>query len=155
MVAADPRRPPAAPPTAEALALADALAELSFLVHGTLAKLAASHDVTMIQARLLGVLRDRMPTMQELSKMLALDKSSVTGLVDRAERKGIVARVAASEDRRVTRVHLTSRGRRIVAAVELAFEAGIMELVASIPVVERRRLSAIASHVVERYWSRR
>ena len=44
----------------------DGLAQLSFLVHGTLERLAAEHGVSIIQARLLGVLRDRTPTMKEL-----------------------------------------------------------------------------------------
>jgi hypothetical protein len=36
----------------------------------------------MIKTRLLGVLRGK-PTMHELARLLDLDKSSVTGLVDR------------------------------------------------------------------------
>ena len=66
----------------------EGLAQLSFLVLGTLERRAAEHDVSIAQTRLLGVLRDRRPTMQELAKLLGLDKSSVSGLVDRAERRG-------------------------------------------------------------------
>src|ERR1700728_2569110 len=85
------------------LGIVDALALLSFLVQGTLSKHAATHDLSMIQTRLLGVLRDREPTMQELSRLLELDKSSVTGLIDRAEKRGLVQRTPSIEDRRAIR----------------------------------------------------
>ena len=69
----------------------DGLAQLSFLIQGMLERRAAEHDLSIIQTRLLGVLRDRTPTMHELARFLGLDKSSATGLVDRAERRGLVA----------------------------------------------------------------
>src|SRR5580692_1760722 len=96
------------------LGIVDALAQLSFLVQGMLAKRAAAHDLSMIQTRLLGVLRDREPMMQELARLLELDKSSATGLVDRAEKRGLVKRTPSIEDRRSIRVTLTPLGRRIV-----------------------------------------
>jgi hypothetical protein len=65
---------------------------------------AAEHDLSIIQTRLLGVPRDRKPTMNELAWFLGLDKSSVTGLVDRAERRGLVARVPSTTDRRAVLV---------------------------------------------------
>ena len=42
--------------------------------------------------------------------MLACDNSNVTGLVDRLETRGLVARRPAPEDRRVKHVVLTSAG---------------------------------------------
>src|ERR1700691_1163926 len=99
------------------LGIVDALAQLSFLVQGTLVRHAATHDLSMIQTQLLGVLRDRVPTMQELARLLELDKSSVTGLVDRAERRGLVKRTPSIDDRRAVGVNLTSSGRRVVGDV--------------------------------------
>ena len=77
----------------------------------------------MIQTRLLGVLRDRTPTMNELATLLGLDKSSVTGLVDRAERRGLVTRVASSADRRCRARQLTDAGRSLVVRGRGGFEA--------------------------------
>ena len=45
----------------------DGLAQLSFLIQGTLERRAAEHDLSLAQVRLLGVLRDRTPTMNELA----------------------------------------------------------------------------------------
>ena len=74
------------PPGRQELSPVDGLAQLCFVVLGMLERRAAADDLSIIQTRLLGVLRDRKPTMQELARFLGLDKSSVTGLVDRAER---------------------------------------------------------------------
>ena len=72
------------------LGLVDALAQLSFAVQGALGRIAAAHDLSIVQARLLGILRDRRPTITALAAFLQLDKSSVTGLVDRAQERGLV-----------------------------------------------------------------
>ena len=78
----------------------DGLAQLSFVVHRMLEQRAAEHDLSIIQTRLLGVLRDRHPTINELGKLLGLDKSSTSGLVERAERRGLVARSPSPADGR-------------------------------------------------------
>ena len=51
--------------------------------------------------------------MNELAAMLACDNSNVTGLVDRLEARGLVARQASPEDRRVKRIVLTAAGSRM------------------------------------------
>lgn len=48
--------------------------------------------------------------MNELAAVLACDNSNVTGLVDRLEARGLVARRASPDDRRVKRVVLTAAG---------------------------------------------
>src|SRR5579871_2867941 len=85
----------------------DGLAQLAFLVTGLIEGRAAEHDLSLTATRLLGVLRDREPTMNELARLLQLDKSSVTGLVDRAERRGLVTRRPSARDRRSMTVTLT------------------------------------------------
>lgn len=86
--------------------------------------------------------------MLELSNFLSLEKSSVTGLIDRAERRGLVRRVASSEDRRAVHVQLTVEGRRLAQA--LASEVGrqVSALTSGLSGTERERLSALASHVL-------
>src|SRR5580693_7233213 len=123
-MAPGPAGPPA-PPAAAArqLNVIDGLAQLAFVVHGMLELRAAEHDLSITQARLLGVLRDRTPTMNELARLLGLDKSSTTGLVDRAERRGLVARVPSATDRRSVLVSLTDDGRSLVSQAAVGFEA--------------------------------
>src|ERR1700761_253246 len=102
--------PPDDLPPDPPLSTIDALAQLSFAVHGRLQRRAEEHGPSMTQPRLLGVLRDREPTMGELTLLLDLDKSSVSGLVDRAERRGLVARAPSAADGRAVQVRLTDDG---------------------------------------------
>lgn len=50
-------------------------------------------------------------TMSELSSVLTLDNSTLTGLVDRLERAGFVRRNAGTADRRASHVFITEAGR--------------------------------------------
>ena len=100
------------PKRAYQLSAADGLAQLSFLIQGALQRLAADYDVSMVQMRLLGILRDREPTMKELAALLGLDKSSTTGLVDRAES---AAGSSRESPRRSTVARLGSGSRTSVA----------------------------------------
>jgi MarR family transcriptional regulator, lower aerobic nicotinate degradation pathway regulator len=145
-VAADP-----AGPSARALpqiGATDGMAQLAFLVHGLLADRAAGQDLSVIQARLLGVLRDRRPTMNELARLLGLDKSSITGLVDRAERRGLVTRVASVRDRRSTQVVLTAAGRDLVSAAAAGFDADVTALLARLPAADRDHLADLVSRLL-------
>jgi len=130
------------------LSAADGLAQLSFLIYDTLERQAAVHELSIIQTRLLGVLRDRRPTMNELAKFLALDKSSVTGLVDRAERRGLVARVPSTADRRAVLVSLTDAGRSVAFQVSARFEADIAALLDPLSPSARKTLSGLVSRLL-------
>lgn len=132
----------------ETLGLVDALAQLSFLVQNALAEIAADYDLSLIQTRLLGVLRDREPTMNELGRHLDLDKSSITGLVSRAQRRGLVARTVSDIDRRVARISITDDGRNLVEQVAELFAVRIGDLLADLADGDRQDLARLASRIV-------
>jgi len=137
-----------APPATEDLGLVDALAQLSFLVQNALAELAGEHDLSVTQTRLLGILRDREPTMNELGRHLGLDKSSITGLVDRAQRRGLVTRTPSTVDRRSFQVSITDTGRQLVEQVAAQFAERIERCVEPLPGADRKRLSRMATRIV-------
>lgn len=126
----------------------DGLAQLSFLVTGLLERRAAEHDLSLPATRLLGVLRDREPTMNELARLLDLDKSSVTGLVDRAERRGLVTRLSSPADRRSVLVRLTDEGQSLVAATAEQFTADISALLAGLPARDGAALARLVSRLL-------
>jgi DNA-binding MarR family transcriptional regulator len=129
--------------------LTDALVELSFLIQATLARLAGEHGVSLIQVRLLGILRDREPGIVELADVLNLDKSSVSGLVDRAQRRGLVRRASSrSTDGRAIRVVLTEQGRRLVRRFAGQVTDEIAGLVKDLSPGQRRRLAEQAARIV-------
>ncbi|MER6220868.1 MarR family transcriptional regulator [Streptomyces sp900105755] len=133
------------------LGLVDGLAQLSFLVQGALGKVAAEHGLSVIQLRLLGVLRDRTPGMQELAHHLGLDKSSMTGLVDRAERRDLVRRTPAPHDRRSFLVSITPQGQQLARQCQDLADRQIRELAAHLTDDQRARLSLLASAVVNHH----
>ncbi|QMU76660.1 MarR family transcriptional regulator [Streptacidiphilus sp. PB12-B1b] len=135
-------------PAANDLGIVDGLVQLSFLVQGTLGQVAAEHGLSIVQLRLLGVLRDREPGMQELARHLGLDKSSMTGLVDRAERRGLVRRAASPHDGRAVRVSLTPQGVDLALAVTADAGRRIQDLAAGLDDEERSQLSRLAGSLV-------
>jgi MarR family transcriptional regulator, lower aerobic nicotinate degradation pathway regulator len=130
------------------LGLPDGLVQLSFAVHGALGRVADELELSLVQVRLLGILRDREPGMLEVATFLSLDKSSVTGLVDRAERRGLVRRTSTRDDRRAVRVALTERGRGIALKFAKHLERELGALVEGLSEIDRKRLSVLASQVV-------
>jgi DNA-binding MarR family transcriptional regulator len=142
--------PPLVAPSHEGkdLGLVDAVAQLSFLVHDALAETAGRHDLSIIQTRLLGILRDREPTMNALGRHLGLDKSSISGLVERAQRRGLVTRTVSAIDRRAFQVSITESGRQLAEQVATQFAERIKMLVAGLPDSDRQQLSQLASQVV-------
>jgi MarR family transcriptional regulator, lower aerobic nicotinate degradation pathway regulator len=143
-----PASTPAPPAAHQELSPADALAQLSFLIQGILERRARQHDLSVIQIRLLGVLRDRMPTMNELARLLGLDKSSVTGLVGRAERRRLVMRVPSTADRRAVLVSLTDHGRSLASAGAARFDADVSLLLEHLPPSDRDALARLISRLL-------
>lgn len=70
----------------------DAVVRLSFETMAVLGRVGARHDLSLTQLRMLGVMRGREPRMAELADFLGLDRSTVSGLIDRASRRGLVRR---------------------------------------------------------------
>jgi DNA-binding MarR family transcriptional regulator len=130
------------------LSLVDAMAQFAFLIHDDLADRATDYGMSMIQTRLLGVLRDRTPSMNELATLLDLDKSSITGLVDRAALRGLVERVPSTSDRRAAIVRLTKDGRSLVSKVAASFEKDVATILDSLSEVERDMLKTLATRVL-------
>ncbi|MGH7785725.1 MAG: MarR family winged helix-turn-helix transcriptional regulator [Candidatus Binatia bacterium] len=77
---------------------------------------AAEYGLTEAQCHLLRLLGDQKPvTMRCLAEALACDASNITGIVDRLEARGLVARRAATHDRRVKELVLTPAGATLRA----------------------------------------
>src|SRR6266498_4937683 len=79
---------------------ADRLVQLSRLVQGAFARIADRHHLTPVQARLLCVLARGPRGMTDLARCCGVEKAALTGLVDRAERRGLAERAPVPGDRR-------------------------------------------------------
>ncbi|MFI0371836.1 MarR family winged helix-turn-helix transcriptional regulator [Actinomadura sp. 1N219] len=98
----------------ERIGVVSALVQSAFLVNAVYTESAREHGITSQQGVLLCVLMMRPRGMGELGAMLGLAKSSLTGLVDRTERNGLVQRESDPDDLRAVRVALTPQGRKLI-----------------------------------------
>jgi DNA-binding MarR family transcriptional regulator len=137
------------PDRADTPNLTDALVELSFLIGAKLTRLAGEYELSLTQVRLLGILRDREPGIIELADVLSLDKSSISGLVDRAQRRGLVERASANtRDGRAIRVLLTDHGRAMAHQFAERVSVELAELVSDFTPAQRERLAHQAARIV-------
>jgi MarR family transcriptional regulator, lower aerobic nicotinate degradation pathway regulator len=130
------------------LGLIDGLFQLSFLLHSRLLRIASAHELSIIQVRLLGILRDREPGMLELARYLELEKSSLSGLIDRAESRGLVERRPSADDRRATTVRITALGRQLSRAMVEEVGKDVAALVGVLSEKDRARLTSLVERVV-------
>jgi DNA-binding MarR family transcriptional regulator len=136
--------------TAEEMDLAAALVRLSHLVQHVFADVSRDYDLTPQQTQLLCVLIRGPVGMTELSRLLHLEKSSLTGLVDRVERRGLVARARDVHDRRACQIALTDDGVQLAASSHEAVTARLDTLARELRPADRTRLaSGIAQILAE------
>jgi DNA-binding MarR family transcriptional regulator len=121
--------------------LADALIRLSVISSSIFAQVAERHELPAAQARLLCVLAGGPRQMSQLAAILGVEKAALTGLADRAERRGLIARTAVPGDRRALSVALTSGGFDAARAFHRELSAELARLTDVLPATERERFS--------------
>lgn len=71
------------------------------------------HGVSIPQLLCLNYLRKRdsyQASQKEIKDLLSLNASTVTGIINRLERKGLIAKLPRRDDRRVSTISLTAKG---------------------------------------------
>ena len=90
--------------------LIDVLVQATFMTMAVLNGVAADNDLSLTQLRVLAILRDRRVRMSALAVHLGLDKSTMSGLVDRAAKRGLITRAPSPDDGRAIEVALSRAG---------------------------------------------
>ncbi|MFD9891474.1 MarR family winged helix-turn-helix transcriptional regulator [Amycolatopsis sp. NPDC059027] len=125
-----------------------ALVRSAFLVNAVYAESSREHGITPQQGQLLCVLMAQPYGMSELGATLGLAKSSLTGLVDRTERNGLVRREPDPVDSRAVRVTLTAEGRRLAEEFYAETCRRVDELPSGLSAAERQTLAGLLGRVV-------
>ena len=112
---------------------AGALIRLSLAVQYVLQDVSRQHDLTPQQAVLMSSLLERPVGMAELTDRLHIEKSTLTGLVDRAEKRGLVHRTPDPGDRRALRVALTPAGRNVADTFYRAVTDALLDHLGDLP----------------------
>jgi DNA-binding MarR family transcriptional regulator len=130
--------------------IAEALTRLSQLVAHVFADVSRSRDLTPQQAQLLCTLLEGPIGMTELGRLLHLEKSSLTGLVDRVERRGLVVRTRDPDDRRASQVALTGEGARLAVDSHGDVTARLEALADELAPADRKRLASAIAIMLDR-----
>jgi DNA-binding MarR family transcriptional regulator len=135
-------------------------AEIDRIVETMLYLYAESRRVTKTQARERGLTSPQVSVLKileatddlsltELSERMSAKNSTITGIVDRMERDGLVMRDRSSSDRRVVLIRATEKGRELARSVKV----GAMELLTSalgaLNEVDRQELRRIVLELAE------
>ncbi|MFY8001942.1 MAG: MarR family winged helix-turn-helix transcriptional regulator [Candidatus Kapaibacteriota bacterium] len=64
-------------------------------------------------------------TQNDLSRKLLVDKSNITGLLDRLEKQGLLVRTSVEGDRRSYHIELTREGRRVVNKLDKRYTSAV------------------------------
>jgi DNA-binding MarR family transcriptional regulator len=84
----------------------------------------AGYDLTPVQYAALTTIQTYPGIDQAtLAGLIAYDRTTITGVVDRLVQKGLAVRQASSRDRRARELQITDEGRRILRGIEPAVEA--------------------------------
>ncbi|GMA24036.1 MarR family transcriptional regulator [Luteimicrobium album] len=127
----------------------DALAQTAHAVTTVLTRVAAEHDLSLTQLRVLAILRDRRLRMSALADYLGLERSTMSGLVDRAEKRGLLARGPSATDGRAVEVYLTDEGRGLAERGTAQVRAALVPSTTALTPSEQRRLQALLEKLVD------
>ena len=140
MTTTDPAQDSGASGQAE---LIDVLVQATFMTVAVLSSVAADNDLSLTQLRVLAILRDRRVRMSALAAYLGLDRSTMSGLDERAEKRGLLARAPDPSDGRAVEVFLTPGGTELADALYILIEQSLSPATGRLSPAERHRLATL------------
>lgn len=129
--------------------LADALVTTAFVVMAVINKIGAENDLSLSLIRVLGILMDRRPRIVELADYLGLEKQTMSGLIARAEKRGLVARAPNEEDGRATDVFLTSDGAKLVERLHAQGQQALAPIIDQLGASDQKLLQELLTRMLE------
>jgi DNA-binding MarR family transcriptional regulator len=128
--------------------LLDALVQASFTIMAVLNKVAAESDLSLTQLRVLAILRDRRLGTTALAEYLGLEKSTMSGLVERAEKRGLLDRSPSASDGRAVEISLSARGRKLCDRLYAQVESALSPMTSILSASDRQRLRALLGQML-------
>lgn len=110
---------------------------------------AAGFDLTQVQFAALDALNSHPGIDQaQLSALIAYDRATIGGVVDRLEQKGLVRRDISRRDRRAREVRLTAEGETLFAAMLPVVQRLQAEILEHLALADRNALLALLSQAL-------
>jgi len=89
----------------------------------------------------------------EIGEKMMVTVSNLTGIVDRLEEKGLVARERDAHDRRVIRVRLTEKGAKLYKNTIPLFEKSISQFFSPLDKSQQKELSSLLRKLIRVSWA--
>jgi DNA-binding MarR family transcriptional regulator len=134
--------------------LVDALAQAAFVTMAVLSKVGADNDLSLTQLRVLAILQDRRLRMTALADYLGLEKSTMTGLVDRAEKRGLLERAPNASDGRAVDVFLSPAGAELAERLYTHIGRALSPMINELAPTEQRQLQTLLERMLDPHESR-
>jgi len=109
-----------------------------------------AHGITPVQyAALTAALRQPGLDQRTLASTIGFDTSTIGGVIDRLERRGLIERQASPTDRRVRLLQVTPEGAALLEQVVPAMLKAQQRILAPLPAAERPQFLAMLKTVVD------
>lgn len=117
-------------------------------IHSKMLK--STQDITTPQLVALLTLHQQGPLpLKSLAEAIDLSASTVVGIIDRLEAKGMVQRVRDAHDRRLTHLHLTAAGTDFAAQSPNPLQTRLAEGLAQLPELEQAAIALALERLVQ------
>ena len=113
-------------------------------------RLASGHGVTVPQLICLTkIVAARSITIKQLAGTVYLSPSTLVGIVDRLEEKGLVTRERSREDRRLVAIRATEKGARLVAEAPSPLQDKLLQSLGQLSDLEQLAIAVSLERVVD------
>jgi len=112
-------------------------------------KLIQSHQVTGPQLTCLMALAETPLTLTALAQAVYLSASTVVGIVDRLEEKGLLQRNRSHQDRRQVLISLTADGSRLISDAPSPLQDRLAEALQNLPELEQVSITLALEKIVD------
>ena len=111
---------------------------------------AEAHGVTPVQyAALQAVANQPGVDQRSLARSVGLDTSTIAGVIDRLEARGLMVRLASPDDRRVRLLQLTTEGQALLAELVPGMLRAQERILEPLPAADRPRFMRMLTTLVE------
>ncbi|HOB95654.1 MAG TPA: MarR family transcriptional regulator [Aquabacterium sp.] len=110
---------------------------------------AAGFDVTPFQFAAMDAIHTQPATDQaRVAELIACDRATIGGVIERLEQKGWISRIVSERDRRARELSLTAEGERVFAALTPVVRALQDEILGPLGDADRARFLQLAREAV-------
>ena len=109
----------------------------------------AGYDLTPVQFAAMKTLRSNPDIEQaQIAALIAYDRATIGGVIDRLEQKGYISRIVSKRDRRARECRLTKKGKSVIEKIIPVVESLQQEILDGLNARERKQFITLAQKAV-------